>query len=207
MFTSLRTVFSLFKAVLLIGLFDFLCSFWTFNLDINSLSCIQLEICFCHCVGYFFLTEVDVYCIQVNILLISWDSACQLLILFLEWLKYHWETPCFIAGILKCFASLSLCTVYVCHYMHACGGQRTVLDVLLQVLFFFSGWTWFGRVQENTVKVLRSAGLSTCSGTMIGDMFDSTTIRYEYLSNHVFKFICKSLNLGKPYFFEMGIVW
>lgn len=134
---------------------------------------------------------------------------CLSVVDFISWVvKYLWETPCFIAGILKCFASLSLCTVYVCHYMHACGGQRTVLDVLPQVLFFFQAeHDLVGYKRALWKSSERSAGLSTCSGTMIGDMFDSTTIRNEYLSNHVFKFICKSLNLGKPHFFEMGIVW
>lgn len=108
-----------------------------------------------------FFTEVDVYCIQAfwfhGILLVS----CWLY--FLTGLSTI-EKFLALARILKCFASLPLCTVYVCHCVHACGGQRTVLDVLLQVLFFFSGWTWFGRVQENTVEALRNAELSTCSG-------------------------------------------
>lgn len=81
------------------------------------------------------------------------------------------------------------------------------MDVLLQVLFFFQAEHDLVGYKRTLWKPSEMQGSPLVQGTMIGDMFDSTAIMNEHLSHHVFKLICKSLNLGKPHFFEMWIVW
>lgn len=76
------------------------------------------------------------------------------------------------------------------------------MDVLLQVLFFFQAEHDLVGYKRTLWKPSEMQSSPLVQGTMIGDMFDSTAIRNEHLN-----FICKSLNLGKPHFFEMCIVW